>query len=234
MTTSGTTNFLPSVGELVLAAYRRVGVHRSEITSEHLADARNETNLMQAEWAALGPLLWTVGLQSQALTTGTPTYSVPPDTIMVLDAYISIPNGDGTTVDRVITAMSRSEYAAMPDKLQKSAPTSYWFDRLVAPTITLWPNPDASTEYTLNYYTFSQIQDATLQGALQPQIPYFWLDAYVAGLARRLKMIYPTENQVPYADFVAEAQRAYNIASAQGTEGTPLYIAPAVDSYWRA
>lgn len=230
MATSNTYGFLPSIGDLVLAAYRRIQIHRAEITSEHLADARNECNFLQAEWACNGPLLWSVVLQTQVLTAGTPTYAVPSNTIMVLDAYISIPNGDGTFTDRIITPLSRTEYASMPNKLQQSAPTSFWYDRLISPTMTLWPNPDSTAVYTLNYYTFTQIQDAVLQGAIQPQIPYFWLDAYVAGLAHRLAMIYapPLETQRR-----AEAQRAYNIASSQGTEGTPLFLTPNCDSYWR-
>ena len=89
MTTSGTYNFAPSVGELVVAAYRRIQIHRSELTSEHFTDAKTECNLLQVQWANLGPLLWTVDLQTINLVQGTATYSVPADTVMMLDAYIS-------------------------------------------------------------------------------------------------------------------------------------------------
>lgn len=230
MTTSGTYAYLPSCGELIAAAYRRVGIHRSELVTEHFADAMNETNLLQAEWANEGPLLWTVALQSVDLVEGTQTYTVPVNTVMVLDVYISIPNQDGTSTDRVITPMSRSEYAAMPEKLQQGAPTCYWFDRLISPSIYLWPTPDGYGPYTMNYYTFSQVQDAALVNATQPQIPYLWLDAYVAGLAHRFAMIYaPPMEQAR----LIEAKRAYNIASTQGTEGTSLFLAPNCSSYWR-
>lgn len=231
MATSGTYNFLPSVGELVTAAYRRVGIHRSELTTEHFADARNECNLLQAEWACNGPLLYTVDLQTVSLVQGTATYSVPVNTIMVLDVYISIPNGiNGGTTDRIITPLSRTEYAGMPQKSEQSAPTSYWFDRLATPSMTLWPVPDGYGPYTMSYYRFTQAQDATFQNASQPAIPYLWLDAYVAGLAHRFAMIYKPEME-PVR--LGEARRAYNIASAQDTEGASLFVAPQCSSYWR-
>ena len=131
MTTSNSYNFLPSVGELIVAAYRRVQIHRSEILTEHLADARNEANLLQVSWANLGPTLFTVDLQTVPLIQGQATYSVPPETVMMLDAYVSIPNGDGTTSDRIIWPFSRTEYASIPDKSQQGAVTSFWFDRLI-------------------------------------------------------------------------------------------------------
>lgn len=235
MSTSGTYTFAPSIGRLVQTAYARVGVRRSEIVTEHLSNAINELNLLQVEWANLGPLLWTVTQETVSLVQGQSTYNVPATAIMVLDVWISIPDNlnDGGTIDRIITPLSRTEWASMPEKTQQGAPTSYWYDRLIAPTITMWPSPDGYGPYTLNYFVFQQIQDADLSNQTQPQIKYQWLDAYVAGLAKRLKMIYPTASQQPYADFVVESDRAYRIASAQDVEGTGVYIQPQTSSYWR-
>jgi hypothetical protein len=57
---------------------------------------------------------------------------------MILDMYISY--GSPST-DRLIFPISRSEYAAYPDKTTQGTPTVFWFDRLIAPTFTLWPVP---------------------------------------------------------------------------------------------
>lgn len=233
MAASGTYDFLPPIGELVAASYRRIGTHRSELTTEHFTDARNECNLLQAEWACNGPLLYTVDLQTVNLVQGTATYSVPVNTIMVLDVYISIPNGDGTTTDRIITPLSRTEYAGMPQKSEQSAPTSYWYDRLASPSMTLWPVPNGYGPYTMSYYRFTQAQDATFQNATQPAIPYLWLSAYVGGLAYSLAMIYKRDNPVLIAQCLAEKTRSYNIASQQDTEGASLFVAPQCSSYWR-
>ena len=229
MATSNSYAFLPSVGELFIAAYRRIGIHRAEIITEHLADARNEANLLQVTWANLGPTLWTVDLQTVSLIPGQATYSVPADTVMMLDVYISIPNGDGTTSDRIIWPYSRTEYASTPDKSQRGSPTSFWFDRLIAPTFTLWPVPDG-TEPTLSYYRFTQIQDAIATNATNPQAPYLALDAYVAGLSHRLARIYKPDLE---AAREADATKALNVMFSQLNENVPLYLSPMTSAYWR-
>lgn len=229
MATSGTYGFLPSVGELFIAAYRRIGIHRAEILTEHIADARNEANLLQVTWANLGPLVWTVDLQTVSLVQGQATYSVPADTVMMLDVYISIPNGNGTNSDRIIWPYSRTEYASTPDKLQQGAPTSFWYDRLISPTFTLWPVPDGSIP-TLSYYRFTQMQDAVATNATNPQAPYLALDAYVSGLSHRLARIYKADLE---AAREADATKALNVMFSQLNENVPLYLAPMTSSYWQ-
>jgi len=229
MASSGTYTFGPNVGELVVAAYRRIQIHRSALLTEHFADAKTECNLLQVAWANLGPLLFTIDLQTINLVQGTATYSIPADTVMMLDVYLSIPNGDGTTSDRIITSYSRTEYASTPDKSQQGASTVFWFNRQDNPTVTLWPVPDGTIP-TLNYYRFTQIQDAALTNATAPAIPYLWLDAYVAGLAHRLARLYKPDLE---AAREADAVKAYNVASTQGTENTALYISPITSSYYR-
>ena len=232
MSTSGAYQFLPSVGELIVAAYRRVQVHRSEILTEHLADARNEANLLQVQWANLGPTLWSVDLQTVALVQGQTSYSVPANTVMMLDVYISIPNGDGTNSDRIIWPFSRTEWASVPDKSQQGSPTSFWYDRLISPSFYLWPTPDGS-EPTLSYYRFTQTQDANLANGTIPQVPYLALDAWVACLAQRLSIIYPPPKppEVPYS---VQAEKALNVMFSQLNENTPLYISPMTAGYFRA
>lgn len=231
---SGTYSFSPSTGELIIAAYRRVRIHRAEIVTEHLTDARTECNLMQAQWANLGPLLWTVDVQTVPLVAGQNVYSVPADTVMMLDVYISIPNGDGTNSDRIITPLSRTEYASMPNKLGQGSPTSFWFDRLISPTVTMWPTPDG-TEPTFSYYRFTQIQDAISANAATPQIMYFCLDAYVAGLAHRLSVIYPPPPRPDGStvDYEGLAAKALNLMFTQLVENVGLYIQPQTFSYWQ-
>jgi hypothetical protein len=227
--TTGTYGFSPNVGSLVVAAYRRIGVHRAELLTEHFADATTEANLLQVQWANLGPLLFTVDLQTVSLVQGQATYTVPPETVMMLDVYISIPNGGSTNSDRIILPYSRTEYASTPNKLQQGSPTVFWFDRLIAPTFTLWPVPDG-TEPTLSYYRFTNIQDAATANSTAPQIQYLWLDAYVAGLSHRLARIYKPELETQRE---TDSIKAYTVASTQGTENVPLFISPVIDGYYR-
>jgi hypothetical protein len=227
---TGTYSFSPSVGELVIAAYRRIQVHRSEILTEHLADATTELNLMQVQWSNLGPLIWTVELLTNNMVQGTATYTVPTNVVMMLDVYVSTSNGTGAYSDRIISPLSRTEYAGMPNKTQQGNPTSFWFDRIIPqPTVTLWPVPDGS-EPSFSYYAFTQPQDAAMTNAATPYAPYLALDAYVAGLAHRLARIYKPELE---AAREADAAKALNTMFTQLVENVPLYIAPTTISYWR-
>ena len=229
MASSQTYIFGPTTGELVVAAFRRIGLHRAELLTEHFADAKTETNLMQVQWANLGPLLWTVDVQTIALVAGQSVYPILANTVMMLDVYISTPNGDGTTSDRIISPLSRTEYASMPNKSGPGTPTSFWFDRTISPTVTLWPVPDGS-EPTFSYYRFSQVQDATATNASTPQVMYLCLDAYVAGLAHRMARIYKPEVE-GVRD--TDAAKALTLMFTQLVENVPMYITPITESYWR-
>lgn len=228
-TVSNTYSFAPSTGELIIAAFRRIKIHRSEILTEHLADARMETNLLQVQWSNLGPLAWTVDLQTVPLIAGQATYGVPANTVMMLDVWISIPNGDGTYTDRIITPLSRTEYASLPDKQSEGGVTSFWFDRTISPTVTLWPVPYGDIP-TMKYYRFTQPMDANLANVAQPQIMYLCLDAYVAGLSHRLARIYAPELEAPRE---TDAAKAAALMFSQLTDNTPLYVIPTTSSYYR-
>ena len=188
-----------------------------------MTDARFETNLMLASWANQGVNLWEVVLISVPLVQGQTTYTVPAKVVMILDAVIQQNTGTSSQFDRVIMPISRTEYSQTPNKLQQAPPTVFWFDRLINPTVTLWPVPDQTNYYTLNYYAVTQIQDAELTDAQTVDIPYRWLDALAAGLAARLAAIYaPDRMQM----LEAKAAQAYTIAATQDTENVGLYITP--------
>ena len=60
-------------------------------------------------------------------------------------------------------------------------------------------------------------------------IPYLWLDAYVAGMAHRFARVYKPELE---AVRKADAKEAWEIAAAQNTENTPLVLATQVSGYY--
>jgi len=225
MTTTGTYDFNPSLGEVVLNAFARIGVRRTSILASHMQDARIEANLLQAEWNNKQVNLWTVDLVTQALTAGTASYDVGDETVMILDAYISV-----NSIDYMIAPISRTEYAAIPDKTQQGRPTQYWFDRLQNSDLTLWTVPDSNSTYTLNYYRCKLIEDAAVADGTNLAIPQLWLDAFVAGLAYRLARIYAPQMRDARK---AEYDESWNVAAAQNVENTPLYITPGLGGYYR-
>lgn len=228
MATSGTYTFNPSLGELVIYSYQNIGVRPTAILQEHMDSARMATNMMLARWANQGVNLWCVDLVTTPLVQGTSTYSVNSNTVMILDAYISTVSG-GVSTHRIILPISRTEYASYPNKAQQGFPTVYWFDRLISPTVTIWPVPDGS-QTNLKYYRVRQLQDSNLQNAEQVEIPYLWLEAFADGLAYRLARIW--NPQIAPA-LKAQADESYDIASRQNVETAQQYISPMISGYFR-
>jgi len=126
--------------------------------------------------------------------------------------------------------VSRTEYASYPNKEQQGFPTVFWFDRLVSPTITLWPVPPATGTYTLKYYRVRQVQDSNFTNGQTVEIPYRWLEAFADGLAYRLAKIWSPPIA---AALKAVADESYSIAAAQDVENVAMYISPMVSGYYR-
>ena len=230
MSTSGTYTFNPGLGEITLYAYNLIGVRNTAVLQEHMEAARMASNMMLARWANQGVNLWAVDLISVPLVQGQATYSVDANTVVILDAYMEIDNGSGQPIDRIILPISRTEYASYPNKEQQGFTTTFWFDRLLSPTVTLWPVPDGSSAQYLKYYRVRQLQDSNLQNGQKVEIPYLWLEAFAYGLAYRLAQIWsPAAAQMikPMAD------ESYAIASQQNVETAQQYISPMVMGYFR-
>lgn len=239
MTTSGTYTYNPSLGELTLYAFNMAGLRNTSLVQEHMQSARTATNMMLANWSNRGVNLWAVDLVTVPLVAGQSTYTVDTNTVMILDAYLSITNG-GELTDRIITPISRSEYASYPNKEQQGISTVYWFDRLIGgssevnpqpgnPTVTIWPVPNGQAQY-LKYYRVRRLQDADYAGGQTVDIPYLWMEAFADGLAYRLAKIW--NPQIAPA-LKAVADESYQIAANQNVEQAATYISPQVMGYWR-
>lgn len=227
-TYSGTFNFAPSAGDIILTAFQRIRVRPTEVLQPHLMQAIVELNLLLVRFSNLQPNLWDVDLQSAPLTQGVATYSVPAETVMITNAFIR--TGSLTTqTDRLIFPISNTEYAALPNKLVQAPPTQFWFNRLISPTFTLYPVPDGNGPYTLYYYRVRQIQDATGANGVNIEVPYLWLDAIAAGLAHRLARVFAPDLEDKRK---MDAEEAWQIAAKQNVENVPMYIAPGLNSYY--
>lgn len=227
MGTSGTYNWNPPLGALTVYAYQLCGVKPSELLQEHMDVARMASNLLLSRWSAQGVNLWRVDLISTPVIQGVSTYDVNANVVNILDAYIRTTTG-GVDTDRVIMPVSRSEYSAYPNKQQQGFPTTFWLDRLLSPTLTLWPVPDGS-QTSVNYYALIQIEDATLQGAKQVDIPYYFMEAFSFALAARLAAIWAPDRAV---SLKAMADEAYQIAASQNIENSSFYVSPQIGGYF--
>jgi hypothetical protein len=227
--TSRSYNFAPTLADVMVTAYGRCQIRRTALTPEHLHDGAMEANLMQSEWSNNQVNLWTVDLQSIPLEPNKAVYDVDPATVMIMGAWISI--GNTPERDRIITSLDRDTYAAFPDKTTPGMPSQYWFDLQILPKITIWQPPDDAEPRMLKFYRARQIQDAVLPDGLEPEVPYRFLDAYVAGLSWRLA--------VHHAPALAQglkmlAKEAFDMAKNRDIEKSSLRIVPAMSIYTNA
>lgn len=88
MTTSGTYNFNPSLADIALEALDRCEIRPPAITNEIMTSVKRSINLELERWSNLGVNLWLVDLQTINLVQGVTTYSIPPETVSILDVYI--------------------------------------------------------------------------------------------------------------------------------------------------
>jgi hypothetical protein len=226
--TSNSYGFAPNTGELVLYAYGLCGIRRAALVQQHFEDARMAANLLLGRWSSQGVNLWQVQLGCVPLVKGCATYQLPYNIVVILDAYFTIGTG-AAQIDRIMLPVSRSEYAAYSNKYIPGTPTTYWFDRLLSPTVTLYPVPNGQ-QVLFKYYYLRQNQDATLANGMNPELPQYFLDAFALGLAYRLALIWAPERA---AVLKTLADEAWTIASTQNVETANLFVTPVLSGYYR-
>ena len=221
MATSGTTTFDLDIDDIIQEAYERCGARTN--SGHDLQSARRSLNILFSEWGNRGVHLWKVELNEQLLTAGTQTYTAPSNANDILEAYVSTTTGvTSDTNDVSLTKISRSEYAALPNKGSQGQPSQYYVDRQTIPTITLYQVPDASTYTYLKYYYIKRIEDS---GAYTntADVVFRFIPCMTAGLAYYLSMkINPQltqQNKMIYED---KLSRALN----EDGQRTSVYITP--------
>lgn len=229
MTASGTFNYNPALGELTLYAFNLCGIRNTALLQEHMESARMAANLLLGRWSSEGVNLWMVNLQTIPLVAGQAEYTLPSNNIVMLDTYIETDNGAGQPIDRLILPISRTEYASYPNKEQQGFPTTYWQNRLINSTVTLWPVPDG-TQTSLKYYQVCQIDDANFTNGQTVNIPVYFMEAFAYGLAQRLATIWAPDK---FAILKPLADEAYAIAVQQNVETAQQYISPIISGYFR-
>lgn len=222
MTLSGTYNFGFTTGadELITEAYERIGREASTLSANDVDSARRALQYTFSEWNNRGINLWTVSLNSTALTQGQTSFTLAQQNVEIFNAYRRQTSG-GVSTDTQMSAISRAEYAAIPNKAQQAQPTQYYFERTVTPVVYFWPTPQDNS-YTFYYYTMNAIQDV---GAYTNTIdaPQRWFDAMAAAMAARLAEKWAPERAT---DLLAKAERAFNFAAAEDTENVNMRIVP--------
>jgi hypothetical protein len=229
LSTTGSYTYQLSLANVGKFALMMCQVMPTAITSEHLNAVQIAANLMQSTWSADGINLWEMSLTTVPLVQGQAQYSIPGTVVTITDVYYTVGSG-ATATDRIMTPVSRTEYANYSQKQQQGAPTTYWFNQQIAsPVINLWEVPDG-TQASFSYYSLAYLQTAALGSSALPDVPRYFLEAYTLGLAARLAIIYAPDRA---AALQSAANAAYGVASRRNIEPSSLFISPMLNSYWR-
>ena len=167
------------------------------------------------------------GATSGATTTVSAAISLTPiqSTIDGLSAVIRTGTGSGQT-DVAISRISRDAYINIATKNSSSRPTQFYVDRLITPSIKLWPTPDNNT-YTLVYDKLTRIDDVD-----NPQntvdVPFRFYPCLSAGLAYYISLKRaPQRTQILKAVYEEEFERA----AAEDRDRASLSLTPSRDYY---
>lgn len=229
MTTSGTTNFFPSCGEIIEEAYERAG---REIRSGYeLRTALRSLNFLLMEWSNMGLNLWTIEEDSFDTVIGQATYTLfdgidedPSSVVDVIEAVVRLP-GVNPTTDIDLERITVSNYAQIVNKNTPGRPIQYYCQRLPDRVqMTLWQVPDSA--YSIVYWRMRRMYDAGNIGNTL-DLPYRFIPAMVAGLAYMVAVKTPaSKDRVPYLKDMYD--QAWDKAAGEDRDRSSFYFYPDV------
>ena len=232
MTTTGTALFNMDLSEIIEDAFERCGLEAR--SGYDFKTARRSLNLLTMEWSNKGINLWCVEEGSIPMVTGQAVYTLPIDTIDLLDHVIRTGSGQNQS-DITISRISGSTYSTIPNKNALGKPIQVWINRqsgattptgVANPTINVWPTPQSpGSQYTFIYWRLRRVQDAG--DAVNTQdIPFRFLPALIAGLAYYLSMKLPGVDMQRAQALKMVYDEQFDLAAQEDREKAPLRVVP--------
>ena len=212
----------PDMPEIFEEAYERAGLEMR--TGYDLKTARRSLNLLTLEWQNRGLNLFTIEAGTLAVTAGTATYTLPADTIDIIEHQIR--TGTGTSqVDTALERVSVATYAQQTNKNTQGRPTQIYVQRLPTETkVTLWPVPDSTTTYTISYFRLKGIDGLSSGvGSTVTSVPPRFVPCLVAGMAYYLAM---KKNPQMAASLKQEYEFQFQLAAGEDEETASIKFDP--------
>ena len=162
------------------------------------------------------------GSSSSATTTISedPSLSDVQNTIDILDMVVRR-SGSDISINR----MSRGDYLSIPDKDDQGRPSQFFVDRLITPTVTIWPVPENSTDILI-YYRLVRIDDADASVNTM-EVPFRFLPSLVSGLAYCIAM---KRAPTRMADLKISYEEDFFRAATEDRDRTSLQLVPTASS----
>lgn len=220
---------VPDLPELFEEAYERCGL---EMRSGYdLKTARRTLNLLTLEWANRGLNLWTIESGVMPIVAGTETYTLPADTIDLIEHQLRTGSGTSQT-DTYLERISVSTYAQQTNKKTTGRPTQIYVQRLATETkFTLWPVPDNTMTYSVLYYRLKGIDGlAAGIGSSVTSVPPRFVPALVAGLAYYISMKKP-QAQALMPTLKAIYDEAFELAAGEDEDRASVMFVPSNPSW---
>ena len=214
----------PDLPELFEEAYERAGL---EMRSGYdLKTARRSLNLLTLEWQNRGLNLFTIEAGTLSITAGTATYTLPSDTIDLIEHQVRTGEGQNQT-DTALERISVATYAQQTNKNTQGRPTQIYVQRLPQEVkVTLWPVPDANATYTLSYFRLKGIDGLSAGiGGDVANVPPRFVPALVSGLAYYLSMKKPEAAGRAQA-LKQEYEFQFQLASGEDEETASIKFVP--------
>ena len=145
----------PDMPEIFEEAFERAGLEMR--TGYDLKTARRSLNLLTLEWQNRGLNLFTIEAGTLAVTAGTATYTLPTDTIDIIEHQIR--TGTGTNqIDTSLERVSVATYAQQTNKNTQGRPTQIYVQRLPTETkVTCGLFLITQQPITISYYRLKGI-----------------------------------------------------------------------------
>jgi len=212
----------PDMPEIFEEAFERAGLEMR--TGYDLETARRSLNLLTLEWQNRGLNLFTIEAGTLAVTAGTATYTLPTDTIDIIEHQIR--TGTGTNqIDTSLERVSVATYAQQTNKNTQGRPTQIYVQRLPTETkVTLWPVPDNTTAYTISYFRLKGIDGLSSGvGAAISSVPPRFVPCLVAGMAYYIAM---KKNPQMAANLKQEYEFQFQLAAGEDEETASIKFVP--------
>mgnify|MGYP003133978800 CR=1 FL=1 len=222
MTTSQAVTLEYNVTELIEEAYERAGIDVQMLNAHHMRSARRSMNLIFSSWANKGIRLWALDQQTQTVTDGDPTYTLPAGTVDVLDAVLT-----RDSVDTPMHRISRTDYHVIPDKTQEGRPDRFWVDRQIGTqTMYVWPTPENSTD-VIDYWRLRRLYDVTA-ATETADVPQRAWEALTCDLAERLLLKRPDDqiSQVRLSELKSARRESFYDMRTEDRDRAPSQVYP--------